>query len=278
VTASHALVLGGGGVAGIAWQTGVLHGMAEAGLDVTSADFMVGTSAGATVTSQLGSGTPIGEWFERQVDPAQQSRELQPTGMSVADLWETMARLLEEVPDAGERRRRIGAMALSADTVSEAVRRAVVAGRFADHTWPERHIATVAVDADTGHRRVFDASSGVGLVDAVAASSAVPGIWPPVTIGGCRYIDGGVFSLCNADLVEGYERVLVIAPMVDPELDHQLELVKAHGLAQVVSPDDDSLAAFGPDALDPSVRTPVARAGYVQGRRSASSVADLWTG
>jgi NTE family protein len=132
------------------------------------------------------------------------------------------------------------------------------------------------VDADTGHRRVFDASSGVGLVDAVAASSAVPGIWPPVTIGGCRYIDGGVFSLCNADLVEGYERVLVIAPMVDPELDRQLELVKAHGLARVVSPDDDSLAAFGPDALDPSVRTPVARAGYLQGQRSVSSIADLW--
>jgi NTE family protein len=270
------LVLGGGGLAGIAWHTGILHGMAHAGLDVTGADFMVGTSAGATVAAQLGSATPLDELFRRQVDPALQNRELRPPGMSVADLWDVMVRLHEEVPDLAERRRRICEMALTADTVSEATRREVVAGRLSQHTWPRRPLVTVAVDANNGERRLFDVGAGVDLVDAVAASSAVPGIWPPVTIGSARYVDGGIYSLCNADLAAGYERVLVVAPMVDPALDDQLQLVREAGGAEVLSPDEAAQAAFGADALDPSIRAPAARAGYAQGRRSAGSLATFW--
>jgi NTE family protein len=271
----RALVLGGGGLAGIAWHTGILYGLADAGLDVTGADFIVGTSAGSTVAAQIGSGVPLGVWFDRQVEPTLQNRELRPT-VSVAELWEAIARILKEVPDPAESRRRIGSMALDADTVSESTRRAVVAGRLAEPTWPQRPVATVAVDADSGERRVFDAGSGVDLIDAVAASCAVPGIWPPVTIGTCRYIDGGVYSLNNADLAAGYGRVLVVAPMVDPALADQLELVHATGRADVLSPDADSLAAFGIDALDPSVRAPAAQAGYEQGKRSAGLFDSFW--
>jgi NTE family protein len=68
-----ALVLGGGGVAGIAWMTGVLAGLADAGQDVTGADLLVGTSAGATVAAQVGSGLPLDALFARQVDPALQA-------------------------------------------------------------------------------------------------------------------------------------------------------------------------------------------------------------
>ncbi len=115
-----------------------------------------------------------------------------------------------------ERRRRLGAMALAADTVDPDVRRAVLVGRLVGNEWPARSLLVTAVDAATGARRVLDRSSGVGLVDAVAASSAVPGVWPPVTIGGARYIDGGVWSVTNADLATGCDRVLVLAPIVDP--------------------------------------------------------------
>ena len=130
-----ALVLGGGGLAGIAWETGVL---ADAGADV-AADFLLGTSAGATVAAQVGSGVPAAELLARQVEPARQAAELVPDPAGVAALmesWETMA--------------------------------------------------VVAVDAHSGEPRVFDRASGVDLIDAVAASCAVPGIWPPVTIGGRR--------------------------------------------------------------------------------------------
>lgn len=276
MTTRCTLVLGGGGVAGIAWHTGFLHGLAGSGLDVTDADLVVGTSAGATVAAQLGNGLPLETWYRRQVDPELQNTERRPSGMSVAELWEAMARLLEEVADPVQRRRRIGALALANDTVPESVRREVVAGRLARHSWPERPIALVAVDAVTGERRVFDATSGVDLVDAVAASSAVPGIWPPVTIGGVRYIDGGVYSACNADLAEGSQRVLVLAPMADPALGEEVEQLRRSGVVDVVSPDDESLAAFGTDPLDPAVRPPAARSGEAQGRRSAGSLDALW--
>jgi NTE family protein len=276
VTRRLALVLGGGGVAGIAWQTGVVAALADAGLDLSEADAIVGTSAGATVAAQVASDTTAGDWYRRQVDPALQNKELRPTGMSSEELWGMLARLTEEFPDPVERRRRIGAMALAAPTATEAVRRAVVAGRLPGGGWPERPIAIVAVDAATGARRVFDSGSGVELVDAVAASSAVPGVWPPVTIGPSRYVDGGIDSLCNADLVVGHSRVLVLAPMADPPLEAQVSAIDARGRALVVTPDGKSVEAFGADPLDPEVRAPSARAGRAQGRMLATSVLEFW--
>jgi NTE family protein len=276
MTPTRALVLGGGGLAGIAWHAGMLLGLAEAGLDVTNADYLVGTSAGSTVVAQVASGLPLDECFQRQADDALQNRELAPTGMSIAGLWETMARLIEEVADPAERRRHIGAMALAADTVPEAVRRAVVAGRLPSEAWPGRDMATVAVDATSGERRVFERGSGVDLVDAVAASSAVPGIWPPVSLGASRFMDGGIWSLSNADLAAGYDRVLVLAPMVDPDLAGQIDQVARTGRVAVVSPDDESLAAFGLDALDPAVRGPAARAGRRQGAGAAADLMPTW--
>jgi len=275
VSPTRALVLGGGGLAGIAWHVGILAGLADRGLDVTDADFIVGTSAGSTVAAQVASGMPIDECFRRQVDPAFQNRELRPT-LSVTDLWDTMLRLVEEVDDPAELRRRIGSVALAADTVAEPVRRAVVAGRLPSDDWPERRMATVAIDALTGDRRVFERGSGAGLVDAVAASSAVPGIWPPVTIGDARYVDGGMYSSCNADLAVGYDRVLVLAPMADAALADQVAAVEEAGRAAVVSPDTESLAAFTADALDPAVRAPSAEAGRRQGISVAATLQDLW--
>jgi NTE family protein len=276
MSTTRALVLGGGGLAGIAWHTGILAGLADGGLDVTDADLMVGTSAGSTVAAQVACGMTLEECMARQVDPERQNHELQPGGMGVAQLWEAMVQILEEESDPAERRRRIGAMALAADTVPEPVRRAVVAGRLPTDEWPERPMVTVAADAHSGDRQVFDRGSGVGLVDAVAASSAVPGIWPPVTIGGSRFVDGGICSLANADLVVGYQRVLVLAPMVDPELADQVAAVEESGRVVVVSPDDDAVAAFGTDPLDPAVRAPSALAGRRQGVDAVATVAEVW--
>ena len=97
--------------------------------------------------------------------------------------------------------------------MAEPVRRAVIAARLPSHEWPAHPLVVTAIDAHSGAFTRFDASSGVPLVDAVAASCAVPGVWPPVSIGGRRYIDGGVRSVTNADLASGCGRVLVLAPM-----------------------------------------------------------------
>ena len=126
---------------------------------------------------------------------------------------------------------------------------------------------------------MFGKHSGVDLVNAVTASCAIPGIWPPVTIGWARYIDGGTRSAVNADLAAGYQRVLILAPMADPSLDEQVGALGAGGeggRVQVITPDNESIAALGLNPLDPAVRAPVARAGHRQGQRAAAGVARRW--
>jgi NTE family protein len=279
--AERALVLGGGGLSGIAWETGVLAGLAAGGADVTTADFLLGTSAGATVAAQVGSGLPVTDLFARQTVPARQSAELSPDLERVIELIESWERLPLEFPDPAELRREIGQRALAAGTVPEAERRAVIAGRLPRHSWPSRKLAVVAVEAHTGEVRMFDQDSGADLVDAVTASCAIPGIWPPVTIDGGRYIDGGTRSATNADLAAGYQRVLILAPMADPVLDEQVAgLTQGAGdgsvKVQVLTPDEESVAAIGINPLDPGVRAPAAQAGYAQGQRAAAGVARLW--
>ena len=242
---------------------------------------MLGTSAGATVAAQLGSGLRLTDLLERQTVPALQSAELSPDVGRVVELMESWEKLPLEYPDPAELRREVGHRALAVETVPEAEPRAVIAGRLPRHSWPSRNLAVVAVEAQTGDVRVFDKESGADLVDAVTASCAIPGIWPPVTIGGARYIDGGTRSAVNADLAVGYQRVLILAPMADLPLDEQVAGLTQAGVGssvqvQVLTPDEESVAAFGINPLDPGVRGPAARAGYAQGRRVAAGVARLW--
>ena len=273
------LVLGGGGVAGIAWMTGLLAGLADAGQDVTGADSIIGTSAGANVAAQVGSGLALDELFARQADPARQAAEiaaevdLQQLGTEFAGLFTG--------PAATEREAlaRIGAFALAAQTVPEATRRAVIESRLPAPDWPAREILLVAVDAESGAVRVFDRESGVSLIDAVAASSAVPGVWPPVTICGRRYVDGGVRSSDNADLAIGAARVVIVSPLGwDSPLPSLFPLPSVVGQLRadgtevtVLTPDAASAAAIGLNPLDPATRTPAAQAGRAQGRAGLTS-------
>jgi NTE family protein len=142
-------------------------------------------------------------------------------------------------------------------------------------------VRIVAVDALTGEERIFDEGGDVSLVDAVAASSSVPGVWPPVTIDGRRYIDGGIRSVLNADLAVGHDVVLILAPIdeplpVAPDVAAGLEALEARARIQFVRPDDASTAAFGPDLLAAASREPSARAGRSQGQALAESVRSFW--
>ncbi|MFG2290444.1 patatin-like phospholipase family protein [Streptomyces sp. NPDC048595] len=273
----RALVIGGGGVAGIAWATGVLAGLADAGIDVTEADALFGTSAGSAVAAQVTSGVELPALFQAQVDPALQREELTPRDGALADAFEFGAKVDVEVTDPVARLRRMGEMALAAETVSEAERRAVIEARLPSHRWPERTLSVIAVHAVTGRTRVFDRTSGVGLVDAVTASCAIPGVWPAATVGDDRYIDGGIRSLTNLDLAAGYARTLVIAPMPDPVLDADAAAIAERGgLIEVITPGEPALAAFGTDPLSPASRTPAGHAGFAQGRAAAQEIAVLW--
>jgi NTE family protein len=269
----QALVLGGGGVAGIAWMTGLLAGLADTGQDVTGADLLVGTSAGAAVAAQVGSGLSLDALFARQVDPALQAREIS-VEVNMTEVAAEFAALLAGATSAQDVQRRVGAYALAASTVSEAERLAAVGSRLPSPRWPARRLLLVAVDAETGETRVFDRDSGVDLVDAVAASCAVPGIWPPVTIGGRRYVDGGIRSSDNADLASGHARIVVLSPLgPDSPFPTPLPLrtvvarLRSEGSAvTVIVPDEASVAAIGTNPLNPATRIPAAEAGRDQGR------------
>ncbi|RAG81112.1 patatin-like phospholipase family protein, partial [Streptacidiphilus pinicola] len=207
----RALVLGGGGLTGIGWECGMLHGLAEAGVDLgATADLIVGTSAGSVVGAQLASGL-IGpkELFERQlVELPGEGGERFGTAMLVRYAW-TVARSRDSEAFGA----RMGAFALAAGPSDAAGHRAALAERLLSHEWPERRLLVTAVDAHSGARRAFDRDGDVTLLDAVQASCAVPGVWPPVSADGRTWIDGGIRSSANADLAAGYASVVVIAPV-----------------------------------------------------------------
>ncbi|MEU4254472.1 patatin-like phospholipase family protein [Amycolatopsis sp. NPDC026612] len=268
----QALVLGGGGVAGIAWTTGLLVGLARHGQDLTGADLIVGTSAGAAVAAQVTSGLALDELFARQAEPARQAPEI-PADIDFEKFAADFGGALTGATTPADVRRAVGELALAATTVPEAERRAVIAARLPVHDWPEQRLVIVAVDAETGEPRRFDRASGVSLVDAVAASCAVPGVWPAVTIDGRRYVDGGVRSGENADYAAGSTRVTVVAPLglesplpaEKPLLTVLDELRTAGAEVALITPDERSVAAAGQNPLDPSTRTPAAEAGRAQG-------------
>ena len=155
----------------------------------------------------------------------------------------------------------------------------------------------VAVNAHTGELAAFDRDSGVDLVDAVTASTALPGLVPTHNINGTRYINGGVRSAENADLASGYANVVVLSPFggrsgtpPDPpagqfeglrrlpgaDLASQVEALRKQGSrVEVITPDADSRAAMGTNQMDPATRIPAARAGFAQGKQEATRVTFL---
>jgi len=277
-----ALVLGGGGITGIAWEIGVLAGLAEAGTDLSGADLVVGTSAGSVVGAQLTGGAELPAMFERQLEPPTAEKAARMTRSLLAQYG---LALLRSRRNDVEFRRRVGGLALAAErsglTPTEQERLDVIGSRLVTTEWPERSLVITAVDAQTGEFRTFDRTSGVPLVQAVAASCAVPGVYPPVTIGDRRYVDGGMRSAANADLAQGYDRLVVLAPIprgIGPIASVDAQVTGMVSRVAVVSPDRDSRTAIGRNVLDPAARAPSARAGRAQAASVAARIAEAWTG
>lgn len=274
----RALVLGGGGITGIAWEMGVIAGLAAEGVDLSTADVVVGTSAGSAVGAQILSGVPLEELYEELL--------ADPTGEVTASIGPSvLARfaLAALTPGDGRRGRAyLGRAALRSRTVPESERREVIESRLRVGGWPETRFLVTAVDAETGEPRVFDRDSGVTLADAVGASCAVPVVWPPITIEGRRYMDGGVRSIANADLATGCDRVVVLAPVTfafrkSMRISDQLAKLGPGVRSIVVSPDAAAVKAIGRNVLDPARRAASARAGRRQAGEVLASVQSVWS-
>lgn len=279
------LVLGGGGVAGIAWMTGLLHGLEENGVDIACFGTVLGTSAGAAVGAQAYGGCTLGELYQRQIDPAQQVEELvPPVSLNRVLLKLLPALLVRKQPD--KFRRKVGKVALKARTIPAIKRYHVIEQRLVGCQWPQKtDLKVVVVNAATGAPQVLDRLSGVRLTDAVAASCAVPGIWPVVDVDGTPYIDGGIRSGNNADYACGAKQVLVMAPMgykpnftPDAGLHREVKLLKESGAdVLVLTPDGASLIAMGANPLDPDTRGPSTKAGCEQAVSATPMVMELLT-
>jgi NTE family protein len=250
------VVLAAGGERVVPWETGVLAGLAEVGLDLRRAGAIVGTSAGAFVAARLALGVDPREAAERIVEcgvPAAPPELVRQAAVTLPRLLEIQA-----VRPEAERCRRVGRFALEARTIPEAVHVGAVARRLPSGEWPSA-LRIMAVDAETGERIRLDRGTGTTVPVAVAAARALPGVLPAVTIGGRRLIDAVVASGTNADAAwPGAELVLVITPAafaapsgtVDTALEaglgRELTALDAAGArVHVIRADDAARAAMG---------------------------------
>jgi len=288
-------VLGGGGGTGNAWLVGVVAGLLEGGVDVTAADLVVGTSAGATAPAQLAAASPTRLFEDAVAGPAPQrvgaaapgSPSAGP-GAQVAAHMERTAAIIAAAQDPADLRRRLGAAAMELDATDDGAHsarwRSIVAARLPSPDWPDRVLVVTAVDARTGEPVILDRHSGVDLVDAVAASTSSGA---PYRIGERRLIDGGYRRNENADLAAGYDDVLVLSPLGGrtrtplawgQQLDTQVEELRAAGSrVEVVLPDEAAEPAMGLHAMNPALRPVAARAGHAQGIALAPRLAERWT-
>ena len=311
-----ALVLAGGGITGIAWESGVLAGLAAGGVDTRQWDLVVGTSAGAYVGARLlgdRSPTPLFAEQTSSNDKAMEGALQRLFGLGfvrvmrlsrrgwlrwVGLIW--LANLIvtslmqyairhgirstiavaKSLRPGGEVdpqvvAKQIGAVANMKRKGSGDLSAFWEAELAPSREWPTTRLIAVAVDTADGSRMAFEASSGVSLVDAVAASTCLPGLLAPVELGGRRYMDGGLASAANADIATGQRDVWIVSPFGATSLDRQVADLQSSGsIVHLIRPSAAATRALGPGigVMDPSRRSAAARAGFTDGQAAAEEL------
>jgi NTE family protein len=274
------LVLGGGGSAGVAWETGIVIGLQQAGVDLSSADLIVGTSAGSIVGSHVAFAADL-----RMLAAARRGgQDTDPAAGVAASLDQVLAALapvFDPTLDRLEARRRVGAAACAAAAGDEQAHIARIAALLpAREGWPPRRLLVTAVDTGSGELAVWHSGSGVPLDRAVASSCAVPGASPPVTIGRRRYMDGGVRSITNADLASGASAVVVLDAVghLTPREPLQAELATlGTDSVVVITPDEGAASVIGTSLLDPATAPAAVEAGLAQAASCAGPARAIWS-
>lgn len=294
---TRALVLSGGGPVGIGWESGLAVGLRNRGVDVAGADAIFGTSAGAFVGAQMSLGEDLdvanAYWTKMRTTVLATSGALSMDDRMLALGMAYTTTALSNVT-LDEARRELGRFAIEADVPSEDEFLgyfAVLEGR----EWPKQFTCT-AVDTASGEFVVWRAGSDVDLRHAVAASCAAPCVYPPVTIAGRRYMDGGMRTSLNADLAKGNNRVLVVSatvlslppgvsnPVFDGILDRmadELATLRVSGsTVEVIEPNQEFLeiSGWGASLMDFDKATEAYEAGVRQGIEESRRIADLWNG
>lgn len=284
---TRALVLGGGGPVGIAWETGLIAGLAESGADISGADWILGTSAGSVCGALLATGRRPAQMLEAEFANAARAKEAQAKGPGQApDLMPLMS-VMARRPAQGDMPHalmlELGQISLNGQTVSEEVFLKGFGPIAEEQPWPARYACT-AIDTATGEFVLWSQDTAAPLGRGVASSCSVPAIFPAITIDGRRYMDGGMRSGTNADMAKGHGKVVIVAvmppafaPMMLPRLEAEADVIRAHGgEALLLVPDAACGEAFGSNLMDSSNREAIARAGFAQGQAEAARVGAFW--
>ncbi|MGW7545511.1 patatin-like phospholipase family protein [Streptomyces sp. NPDC054770] len=282
---TRALVLGGGGLVGIAWQTGLLTGLREAGLDLADADVILGTSAGSVVGAMTAARTDPAAVQARMAAVAEVvGAERLAAGFQkfMTAIWQVD---LESAPQQGLRS--IAKDAEDADTIDEQAYLGLYEA-FAGLPWPSAYHCT-AIDAETGELVVWGPESGVPLRNAVASSCAVPMIYPSVTIKGRRYIDGGLANHLNAAAAPRTDRMIVLSSVPVgaevPGMPAAMGKNADRGLAEVAA--DRWLATVEPlgsdegkpvNPMDPQAAAGAYALGLRQAEAELERLTAVWSG
>jgi NTE family protein len=282
---TRALVLGGGGAVGVGWQTGLLTGLREAGVDLARAKATVGTSAGALVGALLATGREV---TDALTSLAALGQSIDPDDLAAGDeAFLSAMRQASLDTDPRQALMAIGRAAREASTPAEDVYLGLF-DTFDGTAWPAGYRCT-AIDTDTGDLVVWDQGSGVPLLHAVASSCAVPVLFPTVTIKGRRYMDGGILSHLNATAAPPTDVLVVLSC-------HPLGSQGAGGggaLAASVTPDAElaplrqtrRLVAVEPDfsdieapanMMDPNLAIQALQIGKRQAAGEAAAIQAAW--
>ncbi len=290
---NRGLVLGGGGIVGVAWEVGVMQGLHEGGIDLLGGaqpDAVIGTSAGSTVGALMSTHT-LDQMAELAQAPDGAAVAMETVPLLDFELMMECWAIWQNLPDTKpETLATVGAFALRSKTVSEDRWVSSMTDVFGT-AWPSEKFRCTAVNAATGAFAVWGHDSDVTLSQALASSCSVPCIFPTVTIHGQPYTDGGVRSPTSIDLLTGFKRVLVLAPIGSWEADsldapaalamkNESAVVEgAGGKVVTLMPDDPAnqatlLTPLG--RMDPEMRSAALDHGRRQGLELAGQISSWW--
>jgi NTE family protein len=288
---TRALVLGGGGPVGVGWEAGLAVGLAKAGVVLGEADLVVGTSAGSIVGARLALGLDLTEAVSAVGQPLPVEVG---AGATIADLMTAWASAASRAQTPEGMRTELGKLALGAQTVAEDdFTGAAVFAQLAGRSWPASFQCT-AIDTKTGALRVWDAGTGAPLDRAVASSCAVPMVFPPVSIDGTRYMDGGMRTPLNADLAAGHAAVILVSCLAmalpegitDPvfeatatQLEAELAVLRDGGTSvEIIVPGAEFLevSGWGAELMNPSRVAGAYEAGVRQAAAEAGRLQAIW--
>lgn len=280
----RAIVISGGGLAGLAFGGIYLLELAKAGVDFSNTELLVGTSAGSILGTEILSGnlrrfclgmqfaakSKIFEYIRKDAEP-------HPTAAHARALF-------DDAPDGStETLIKIGHAAFAAKAPSQLSQMLQILAFTGQVTWPSAALRTTACDAYTGERLVYSNQSKVPLLTALAASTAVPGLTSTIKVGDRNCLDGGMGSGLNADVVAGAKKVFVLGLVADPyqtrwtnraeQFDEELQGLRDAGSDVACRIPEEELG----DPMDASTLPLGLRLGKEQAARDAKELKSFWS-